>query len=235
MVKITKLKANPGNPRTIKDSKFYKLVKNILLYSKFLVKRPIVHKDFIVQGGNMRYRAIHHILNLEETHFTALAQSHGLTEDQITDWKNYRRVKSIPDEWVADAADFTPEEQEAFIILDNSDFGEWNMEELANNFEAAKLVDWGLDFGNWGNSEVAPANSPNPMLETDDDDERTGPTPRRATDDGFAMYEQVLPVEDKKTLLEVLNQVKESQKLEQLGEALMHVIRFYQSKHKSNK
>lgn len=55
---ITKIKANPNNPRTIKDDKFKRLVQSIKEFPEMLEKRPIVvNKDFMVLGGNMRLKA----------------------------------------------------------------------------------------------------------------------------------------------------------------------------------
>jgi len=55
---ITKIKANPSNPRVIKDDKFKKLVNSIKEFPKMLEVRPIVvDKDYVVLGGNMRLRA----------------------------------------------------------------------------------------------------------------------------------------------------------------------------------
>jgi site-specific DNA-methyltransferase (adenine-specific) len=57
-VDISKIKANPKNPRLIKDEKFQKLVKSIKEFPKMLEIRPIVvNKDMIVLGGNMRLKA----------------------------------------------------------------------------------------------------------------------------------------------------------------------------------
>lgn len=57
-VKITEVKANPNNPRIIKDEKFKILVKSIQEFPKMLEIRPIVvNSDMIVLGGNMRLKA----------------------------------------------------------------------------------------------------------------------------------------------------------------------------------
>jgi hypothetical protein len=57
-VKISEIKANPNNPRVIKDDKFAKLVQSIKDFPKMLEIRPIVvNADMIVLGGNMRLRA----------------------------------------------------------------------------------------------------------------------------------------------------------------------------------
>ena len=58
-VPINTVKANPTNPRIIKDDKFAKLVKSIKEFPDMLNVRPIVvNKDMVVLGGNMRLKAI---------------------------------------------------------------------------------------------------------------------------------------------------------------------------------
>ena len=58
LIKISKVKANPDNPRLIKDIKFKKLVNSIKEFPKMLELRPIVvNDDMIVLGGNMRLKA----------------------------------------------------------------------------------------------------------------------------------------------------------------------------------
>ena len=57
-VKISEVKANPNNPRIIKDDKFQKLVKSIKEFPEMLNIRPIVvNADMVVLGGNMRLKA----------------------------------------------------------------------------------------------------------------------------------------------------------------------------------
>ena len=57
-VAISTVKANPNNPRLIKDDKFAKLVKSIRDFPQMLKIRPIVvNSDMVVLGGNMRLKA----------------------------------------------------------------------------------------------------------------------------------------------------------------------------------
>jgi DNA modification methylase len=57
-VKISEVKKNPNNPRTIKDEKFAKLVQSIREFPEMLRLRPIVvNDDMVVLGGNMRLKA----------------------------------------------------------------------------------------------------------------------------------------------------------------------------------
>ena len=119
---INKLKPNPNNPRLIKDDKFQKLVKSIQTFPEMMAKRPIVcvtdvDGKLFPLGGNMRLRAIQEI---------------GMNE--------------IPDEWITLADEWTEEQRREFVIKDNVGFGEWNWEQLANEWDADDLSEWGLDL-----------------------------------------------------------------------------------------
>jgi site-specific DNA-methyltransferase (adenine-specific) len=131
-MKLSKLKGNPNNPRICKDDKFKKLVKSINDFPKMLALRPIVvDENFIVQGGNMRLKA------LQEIGF-----------------------KDIPDEWVKQVKDLSEDEKKQFIIKDNVGFGEWDWDDLANNWDAEQLTEWGLDIPNF-EAEVLEAEEDN--------------------------------------------------------------------------
>jgi len=54
------------------------------------------------------------------------------------------------------AEDLTEDQQKQFIIKDNVGFGEWDWEDLANNWDAEQLTDWGLDIPDF-KSEVLEA------------------------------------------------------------------------------
>ena len=123
-VKISEVKANPNNPRLIKDDKFKKLVKSIQEFPEMLSLRPIVvNADMIVLGGNMRLKA---------------CKEAGMKEVDI--------IK---------ADDLTEQQQKQFIIKDNVGFGEWDWEDLANNWDAEQLTDWGLDIPDFKHEEEA--------------------------------------------------------------------------------
>jgi site-specific DNA-methyltransferase (adenine-specific) len=53
------------------------------------------------------------------------------------------------------AEDLTEEQQKQFIIKDNVGFGEWDWEDLANNWDAEQLTDWGLDIPDFKHEEEA--------------------------------------------------------------------------------
>ena len=44
------------------------------------------------------------------------------------------------------ADNLTPEQEKEFIIKDNSSFGEWDWDLLANEWNTDQLIDWGMDL-----------------------------------------------------------------------------------------
>jgi hypothetical protein len=113
------LKANPTNPRVLRDEKFAKLKQSLTDFPDMLNKRPIVavtdtDGKYMVLGGNMRLRA---------------CQDLGMKEVPVI----------LADEW-------TEEQRREFIIKDNVGFGEWDWDQLANEWDAGQLAEWGLDL-----------------------------------------------------------------------------------------
>lgn len=51
--------------------------------------------------------------------------------------------------WIDIADDWTEEQKKEFIIKDNSSFGEWDWDILANEWNVDDLKDWGLDIPKW--------------------------------------------------------------------------------------
>jgi hypothetical protein len=120
-MKTSQLKSNPKNPRIIRDDKFKKLVASIEGFPEMMEKRPMVcvtdvDGKLFPLGGNMRLRAIQEL-----------------------------GMKEIPDTWVTLADDWTEEKRAEFTIKDNASFGEWNYDDLANEWDAEQLSDWGVD------------------------------------------------------------------------------------------
>lgn len=52
------------------------------------------------------------------------------------------------------AKDLTPEQKREFIIKDNVGFGEWDWEQLANEWDAEQLDEWGLDVPDFAVKEL---------------------------------------------------------------------------------
>ena len=117
-MKITELKLNDINPREIKTKNFEKLKKSIKEFSKMMELRPIViNKENIILGGNMRYLAIKQL-----------------------------GYKEIPKKWLKKADKLTKEEEKRFMIEDNIQFGSWDFDILANEWNSLDLENWGLEL-----------------------------------------------------------------------------------------
>jgi ParB-like chromosome segregation protein Spo0J len=123
-VKLTQVRANPNNPRVIRDEKFAKLKQSIIDFPEMLEKRPLVcyteGEHYIVLGGNMRLKALSDI---------------GAKEIPII----------LADEW-------TEEQRAQFLIKDNVGFGEWDWNTLANEWDAQQLEAWGLLLPEFANA-----------------------------------------------------------------------------------
>jgi DNA modification methylase len=63
------------------------------------------------------------------------------------------RLKAIKEAGHTEVAikivDWTEEQQKEFIVKDNVGYGEWDWDDLANNWDAEELTDWGLDIPNF--------------------------------------------------------------------------------------
>ena len=114
----------PKNPRVIRDQKFRLLKKSIEEDPEMLGLREILL--FPYQGKNIIIGGNMRYQALKDLGYTSAI------------------VKILP-------ADFTPEKLRAIVIKDNSGFGEWDWDALADEWEAAQLIDWGLDVPDLGN------------------------------------------------------------------------------------
>jgi hypothetical protein len=124
-MKLSKIKANPSNPRIIRDEKFKKLVKSIEQFPEMMEKRPMVcvtDIDGLIYplGGNMRLRALQSM-----------------------------KINEIPDSWVVMADEWSEEKRQEFVIKDNLSMGEWSWDDLANEWNVEELTEWGLDVPDW--------------------------------------------------------------------------------------
>ena len=122
-MKVSQLKANPTNPRIIRDDKFKKMVESLRGFPEMMEKRPMVcvtdvDGKMFPLGGNMRLRAIQEL-----------------------------GMKDIPDTWVTLADDWTEEKRKEFTIRDNVGYGEWNWDDLANEWDSGQIEEWGVDLG----------------------------------------------------------------------------------------
>jgi ParB-like chromosome segregation protein Spo0J len=117
-VPTSKLKPNPSNPRILRDEKFLKLKASIESFPDMLNKRPIV----AVTDTDGKYMVLGGNMRLRA------CQDLKLKEVPII----------LADEW-------TEEQRREFIIKDNVGYGEWDWDQLANEWDAVDLDAWGLD------------------------------------------------------------------------------------------
>jgi len=110
-IKISKIKANPENPRVIKDDKFKKLVQSIKDFPEMLDIRPIVvDKNNMVLGGNMRLRACQKA-GLTEV---AIIKADQLTEEQQREFIIKDNIGFGEWDWDALANTFDAEDLESW-------------------------------------------------------------------------------------------------------------------------
>lgn len=164
-VKLSQVRVNKQNPRTIAKDKFQKLVTSILVFPKMLMIRPIV-VDNVMQalGGNMRNNALNYIAKLtpediaQRLHASADYQRKTEGERQaLLQWWGEWLEK--PTAYIIDASELSEDERRQFIIKDNTSFGQWDYDALANKWDSAQLGDWGMDVWNTNPTAFAPLGS----------------------------------------------------------------------------
>ena len=141
IVKISAIKANSKNPRVIKDDKFKKLVQSIREFPDMLNKRPLI----CFTDVDKKYVVLGGNMRLKA------AIEVGLKELPIL----------LADDW-------TQEQRDEFLIKDNVGFGEWDWDQLANEWDPEKLNEWNV--GVWQSDNLSNENiynGQNPDLELD--------------------------------------------------------------------
>lgn len=152
LVKLSQIHVNNANPRSIKDSKFDKLITSLLVLPKMLELRPIVvDSTMTALGGNMRYRALCAIVDLDEQNIRERleaskdyqAKTQGERDALVNYWLGWRDNPTAP---VINASNLSDAEKREFIIKDNVSFGEWDYDALANEWDTDDLNDWGVNL-----------------------------------------------------------------------------------------
>lgn len=126
-VKISEIKANSKNPRVIKNDKFKNLVQSIREFPEMLEKRPLV----CFTDVDKKYVVLGGNMRLKA------AIEVGLKELPIV----------LADDW-------TQEQRNEFLIKDNVGFGEWDWDQLANEWDTDLLDKWGLHIPNFDDESV---------------------------------------------------------------------------------
>lgn len=114
-VKLSEIKLNPDNPRTISKKNMDLLVKSLAEFPDMLdIREIVVDETMTVLGGNMRLLAL--------------------------------QKSGVKDCTAKIVSGLTKEQKREFVIKDNSSFGSWDMDALANSWGDLPLAEWGVDL-----------------------------------------------------------------------------------------
>jgi len=91
-----------------------------------------VDENMLILGGNMRFKACKH-LKWSEVPFEVF------TREMANQNNDERQKQGI------DVASYEDQCKE-YIVKDNSGFGEWDWDILANEWDTKQLIDWGIDL-----------------------------------------------------------------------------------------
>ena len=159
-VPIKKIKPNPRNPRTISRDKYAKLKTSLQAFPDMLNKRPLI----VVSDHDGTYMVLGGNMRLKA------AKELGFTELPVI----------LADDW-------TPEQCAEFLIKDNVSYGEWDHEQLANEWDEIQLEAWGLDL---------PVNTEEngPQIEADQDKQTNTITLEYTADDYARVKSQLAKI-----------------------------------------
>ena len=149
----------PANPRDIVDRKFDLLIKSILMHPKMLELRclmvlPFNDGKFVAIGGNMRHRGLSEIAKMSPAQVNiTLGKCSGYAQLSADEreylrkyWEAWLKSKDKPIPCGIIPKETTAEELKAYAVLDNSGFGKWQWDMLANEWDAEAITEWGVDL-----------------------------------------------------------------------------------------
>ena len=158
-IKLSRVKTNKENPRTITKDKFDKLVNSILVFPKMLQLRPIVvDGKMTALGGNMRNEALRVIAKMQPDEIAErlagiadfVKKTKGERDALVEHWGKWLEN---PTALIIRADQLSEQEREQFIVKDNVSFGTWNYDALSSKWDNSLLNDWGMDV--WQTAPVA--------------------------------------------------------------------------------
>lgn len=151
LVKLTQVKVNKHNPRTITQKKMEQLIVSLLVLPSMLELRPVVvDNKMTALGGNMRTEALNRIAKMSLAEIQALLEGNKDYQRKTDGEKN--ALLSYWGEWlrnptcyIAKADKLSEAEKKQFMITDNASFGQWDYDMLANDWDNDDLKNWGVD------------------------------------------------------------------------------------------
>lgn len=201
-IALSRVVENEENPRTITTEKFQKLVKSLLVFPRMLTLRPIVvDETMTVLGGNMRLRALKHIVSMDwDTLRFTISEGEKFTQGEVDAllkyWEGWRKK---PVAIIVNATDLTEAQKKEFIIKDNVGFGDWDTNMLANAWNTDLLKDWGVEsFNNYDISGFF-----------DEDDKSIGNEEKTAQNENLIKITIEIPSEMDDSKQEIIDSVRE--------------------------
>lgn len=201
-IALSRVVENEENPRTITTEKFQKLVKSLLVFPRMLTLRPIVvDETMTVLGGNMRLRALKHIVSMDwDTLRFTISEGEKYTQGEVDAllkyWEGWRKK---PTATIVNATDLTEAQKKEFIIKDNVGFGDWDTNMLANAWNTDLLKDWGVEsFNNYDISGFF-----------DEDDKSIGNEEKTAQNENLIKITIEIPSEMDDSKQEIIDSVRE--------------------------
>ena len=97
-------------------------------------------------------------------------------------------LKDVP---VKQAKELTEEQKKEFIVKDNVGYGEWDWDDLANNWDEQLLTEWGLDIPNFDTGSFSDQNK---ELSLDDVSDSMSINLKYTEEEYYIVKEQLLKI-----------------------------------------
>lgn len=137
-----------------------------------------------------------------------------------------QRLKALSDlgytdldpSWVKFADKLSAEQKRKFILLDNHHSGAWDISKLTESWNIDEITNWDIT--------IPELDLTIPDLFDIEATETVRKKPSASADD-YSVFELVMLHENKKKLLDFLDEVRAKERLEKIEDALMHIIATY--------
>lgn len=128
----------PKNPRFIKDWRYKLLLQSLTESPEMLSLKEL----WVYKVGNI---------------YVVIAGNMRLRGSKEKGYKSLP-CKILPPET-------SVEKLKEYAIKDNSGYGDWEMDSLANEWESPKIVEWGVELNGWDNGEQSNVLDPNSFFD----------------------------------------------------------------------
>lgn len=106
-IALSRVSENEANPREISQANFQKLVQSIIVFPRMLTLRPIVvDETFHALGGNMRLKALQHIVTMDETSIQVKLDAENLLRARLEKAMNLGTREKYSKYYTMSAADY---------------------------------------------------------------------------------------------------------------------------------